>query len=609
MGSNGQVLTPKLPTPGRPTPAPATPQHAPQEEPLVDAVQEVPVTETPQSQAEETVQEVPAAEVAQSSTKKAVRLTPAGKAAQLTPATKMPQSSVKKAVQTTPRGKVPGSSVEKAEQVDSQVAAAQEMPRATTFQNVDAQYIEQLRQEAGKPPVWKSKMFIFACVGLAVVCVICGVLVVQHNAEQDAKREKYAQIRKVQLRAHAINKQNIETLAEAKEKNVNVKCTKAEARLLMQIVVNPEMKDDEGKPLCVGHPDGVAQLACLLLGIASEENEDICKYVFERLNKDAAKIKSTTYRWLVQRLAVADIKGINTKLRKLADQIADKPLKKLRKRDDLLSYIWESMGLRVSSKDIPSITEILRNPDTANGLVRTLSICLSNIVEMEDSLDKKKELGDKIFDAVPEKRRAYLTVALAQSCSPKALDYFKQRATDPKNWVTDQDFFSNYPQDDIVPYLQHELLPLASDNDRNKKLVENMIAGVLRQNRDRSLKDAQKLIKHVYEKIDVDTSEWSSIMEKVDPDSGAFIGEDNPQYKELLEKSKALEAARAQKIALVGVLSRMYDWPWVVQILGKYEKDSDVTLAAAARSALEKVKKNRSENDKIHSNYKRRTQE
>ncbi len=486
-------------------------------------------------------------------------------------------------------------------------AAPQEAPPPSPLQDVDAQYVEQLRQQAAKPPVWKSKLFILSCVGLAVVCIICGVLIVQHNAKLDDKREQNARIMKVLRRARAINEQRIETLAEAREKNVNVKCTKTEARFLMQIVVNPEMKDEEGKPLFGGHPDGVAQLACMLLSIASEENEDICKYVFERLNKDAAKIKSTTYRWLVQRLAVANIKGINTKLRKLADQIADKPLKKLRKRDDLLSYIWESMGLRVTSEDVPAIIEILRNPDTANGLVHTLSRCLGNIIELEDSMDKKKELGDKIFDAVPEKRRTYLTIVLAQSCSPKALDYFKQRAADPKNWITDKDYFSNYPQDDIVAYLQHELLPMAADNERNKKLVENMIAGVLRQNRDRSPQDAQRLIKRVYDKIEVDTSEWSSIMEKIDPSSGAFIGENDPRYKGLVEKSKDIETARAQKINLIRVLGAMYDWPWVVQILEKYEKGSDAQLASDARNALEKVKKNRSKNNELRAGYKERT--
>ncbi len=479
---------------------------------------------------------------------------------------------------------------------------------ASPLLNVDAQYIEQLRQNVAKPPIWKSKGFIFACVGIVVVGGICGALIMQHNAKLDAKREENARIMKVLRRAQKINQQNIETLSQAKEKNVNVKCTMAEAKFLMKIVVDPAMKDDEGKPLFGGHPDGVAQLACMLLSIASEENADICKYVFERLNKDAAKIKSVTYRWLVQRLATADIKGINEKLRKLADQIAGKSAKKLRQRDDLLSYIWESMGLRVTSEDIPALIEILKKPDTANGLIRTISICLDNIIEMEESPDKKKELGDQIFDAVPEKTRAYLVTTFGKSASPKALAYYKQRASDKKNWNTDKDYFASYSQDDIVAYLQQELMPLAADDARNKKLVESMVAGVLRQNRDRTPEDAHKLIKLVYDQIDEDTSEWSSIDAQVDPDSGTFIGESNPKYKELVEKKEKLDVARAQKINLIRVLSSMYDWPWVVQLLENYTKDSDVLLAADARNALEKVKKNREASDKLRSNYKRRTE-
>ena len=173
---------------------------------------------------------------------------------------------------------------------------------------------------------------------MAVGIGVCGVLILQHNAEQKAKLEENARINKILHRAQEINKLGIDTLGDAEKKHVDVRCSKEEARFLMDVVVNPEMKGVDGKPLGGNHPEGMAQLACMLLSIASEADADISKLVFDRLAKDAAKIKPTLYRWLVQRLAVANIEGINDKLHKLAKTLAKKSIKKFPKRDDILSW-------------------------------------------------------------------------------------------------------------------------------------------------------------------------------------------------------------------------------------------------------------------------------
>ena len=477
----------------------------------------------------------------------------------------------------------------------------------STMHEVDAMYVEKLRSAAERKPIWKAKLFWIIITAFVVVCGVCGWSVLQHNAKLDAKRARNARIMKVLNRAKEINKHTIETLADAKAKNVDVHCSKKEAGFLMDVVVNPEMTDEDGKPLFGNHPEGVAQLACMLLSIASESDPDIAQLVFDRLAKEASKIQPATYRWLVQRLAVADIKDVNDRLRKLAESVSKKSTKKFAKRDEILSYIWESMGLRVTENDIPMITDLLRKPGLANMLVNTLSHCLDNIIELMDDVEKKKQLGDQIFEMVPEDKRANLMMTFAKSCSPKALTYYKQRAAEPANWRSISPFFSNYGQDDIIDYLRNELLPLAGSNEREKKTVQHMINGVICQNRDRSPEQAHKLIKLIYDKIDEDTSAWSEIIEKTDPDAGTFVGKDSPEYAKLMEKRKALEQCRVQKIDLIKLLSGMYDWPWVVQYLERFSKESDHLIASEAQRALERTRASRKEMDRVRSNYKHRT--
>ena len=480
--------------------------------------------------------------------------------------------------------------------------------QAKLLQKVDTEYVETLRSTAEeKPPIWRGKLFWAACIALVVVIGVCGALVINHNAKLAAKRAENEKIMAILTRAREINKLGIETLADAKAQKLDVRCSKQEARFLMDVVVNPEMKDSNGKPLFGGHPEGVAQLACMLLSIAAEADDDVSKIVFNRLAKDASKIEPSLYRWLVQRLAVADIKGVNDKLHHLAEAVAKKSVKKFKKRDEILACIWESMGLRVTEKDIPVITELLRKPKLGKNLVNTLAHCLDNIVEQLDTIDQKKELGDKIYDALPENRRANLILTLAKSCSPKALTYYKQLAANPDNWRSIADYFSCYGQDDIITYMQEELLPLAGDDERKKKTVQNMISTAVRQNRDRSPEEAQRLVKLVFDKVDEDTTAWSDVMAQTNPDAATFIGKDAPNYPALMEQRKSLEKCRDQKLQLIKTLSGMYDWPWVVQYLERFSKENDATLAAEAKRALEATRNNRAENDRARAHYKQRT--
>lgn len=487
-------------------------------------------------------------------------------------------------------------------------AAPEELPEG--MQNVDAHMLAQLQSEAERRPIYKSPIF-FICVGALVLFVgICGYFVMEASAERERMIAQNEKTMKILRRAREINEQEIESLKDAKAKGVNISCSLEEAEFLMNVVVNPAMRDEKGKPMFGNKPEGVAQLACLLLGIASEADANICKMVLSRLEKEAPKIKPALYRWLVQRLAVADIKKINTKLRKLAENVDKLDAPNFNKRSEILSYIWETIGLRVTEKDIPVIIKKLKQPDLDNRLGSVLINCLSNIVRMERNAKKKMELGDKIFDAIPEKMRPGAADVLGASCSPKALAYFKERAADAKNWRTDRLFFANYGSDDILPFL--ETLRMKTGGIKNNEaMVQSMIVGLFQQNRDRTLDQARRFISLIpsFDKVDSDISDWPEIMEKTEEGAAAFVGTDHPQYAKLMERRKELEECRKQKISLITQLSNMFDYAWVRSYLEKFSREPDDLLAHEARVALEKVEKNRLEDEKLHSKYEARDKE
>ncbi len=463
-------------------------------------------------------------------------------------------------------------------------------------------YLAKLQAAAAKPPVWKRLPFWLFVGGLLVIAGVCGSIVVQSRAEAKAKLEHQEYVNKLLRRAQDINQKGIETMDDARSKNVDIVCSKSDADCLLEVVVNPFVKDEKGHNVYGGNPEGVAQLACLLLGLASEQDPSIDKQIFNTLSRDCTRIKPTLYRWLIQRMAVSNNKGINSKFKKLADSVAKK---KWNKRAEVLSYIWEAMGLRVTEKDIPAIVELLGDPDIDGRLANTLASCLDNILLLMDDEDRKREVGDKIFDVLPEKYRSSLMGSLASACSPKALAFYKERAKNPKNWKTDKAFFGNYGSDDIIPYLQ-ELRASAAGDEKALKHIDDAIRSVVGLDRERTDEEAAKLLSLVFDKIQMDTSDWQTIINKTDPDAADFVGEGSPEYQSLMERRKELEECRQQKLMLIHTLGRMHDRAWVVNLLEKYKKDADTDIAIAAREAREKVTQNAAADKSMKAKYKSR---
>ena len=576
-----------------PEPEPAAKEpEADQAEPEAEPAAKEPAVEpAKEPTVEEPVAEpaaAPAAEPAAPAPQKAPALKPAAKsAAKLTKKPVATGGLKKKAAARA----VPPTAQPAAEAAAGEGDAAAPAPG---MQDIDADMLAQLQTQANKKPIWKNKLFLIAVGGLVFTGGLSAFLIIQKNAENEAIIARNAKVMSVLRRAQSINEQKIETLADAKAKGVNVTFSPEEAEFLMNIVVNPSMKDDKGKPMFGNNPEGTAQLAVLGVGLACEENGDICKAIFERMEKEAPLIKPSLYRWLAQRLAATNIKGINTKLRKLADALLKNDDPKFRKREELVAYIWEAMVLRVEEKDIPTIIKQLETPEIGNQLGNALLNCLYNIIRMMDDPAKRAEVGDKMYAALNDSMRINASESLALSCSPKALKFFKKRAKDPKNWRTDFSFFANYGNDDVLPFLL-ELKEKAGDDKKNSALVQNMISGLFAQNHDRSLETAQKMMALIptLDKVDVDTSEWSELAEKTDPNAAGYVGDDDPQLPELQKRMADIEESRKQKVTLVKMLSGMYDYDWVVSYLNKFAQEDDVQLSRDAKKALETVKNNR----------------
>ena len=462
-------------------------------------------------------------------------------------------------------------------------------------------YLQQLQVLADKKPFHKTPLFFAIIGGLVALGIGCFFYASSVNAEREARKARIDATNAILKRAFEINKLQIETLEDAKAKNFTVVCSKQDAQDLLNMIVDPYAKDEYGRPAYGANPKATSQLACLLLGLASELDPAIDALIFSTLDKHAPTMDPAIFRTLVQRMAISNNKGINSKFRKLADAVTQKP--KWPKKSLILSHIWESMGLRVTEKDIPDIINLLKDDTLDDTLANALAICLNNIITLEQDSAKKQELGDTIFDTLPEKYRERLQGTLGRACSPKALEFYKSEAEDPNKWHGSEVFFASYGSDDIVPYLlelkaKAEAMVEEAGEDKAElrkanaylKTAEFMISGIVGQNRARSSEEAAELISLVYDKINIDTSGYA------DTEEGS-------------EERADMDKCFAQKERLINTLSLMGDHEWVVEWLNKLRDDSDPDISNKARLALEKVKENAASDAAMHAKYKSRDKE
>ncbi len=566
--------------------AAAEPQAAPQEE----------AAEAPTPEEAPAAAPAPKAAEAKLSVAKPAGLNPAGaKAAKPAGAKAAPKAKAKPAA-TAPVSDTP------AEGELSEEDAAREA------------YLEQLQKQATAPKIWQTPIFKYGCIGFAVA--LAGVVWYASgiNAENKKHAAHHQYINQYLKLAADLNKQQIETLADIKAKGVTFNCPPEAAKDLMGLVVDPFVKREDGRPRYGGDPKGVALNACLVLGIAAEQNPEIDKMIFATLGEKCDKMDADIFSWLLQRLSVSNNKGVKGKLKKLAKQAAEKP--KWRHKSKALASIWSCIGLRVSPKDVDEIIALLGDESIDDNLAKTLSICLGNVLDMMEDPAERAKVGDEVFTKMPEKYRKNILDALGKSLSPKALEFYKAEMEDPATWTSDGQvrfanavfFFQFYGSDDIIDYLL-TLKEKAAENPGQLRAVENSIQGVFVQNRERTPEDTERLLGLIYENINEDTSAWDDIINKTDPYAADFVGEDSPEYESLMEKKNALEKCRKQKTQLINALGSMRDFKWVLTLLEGYSKDADSDIATLAERAIKKVQENTAAYTATRTRFKARGKE
>ena len=472
-------------------------------------------------------------------------------------------------------------------------------------------YMQALAEESQQVPFWKNKLFIGGAAALVVTIGVCTTMVVQKQAENARIQAHIDYTNSLLKRAQEINMKAVENLADAAKKNVDVTCTMADAKALMEVVIDPFVKGENGKPRYGARAEGVAQNACLLLGLAAEKDDAIRDMIFDSLGKNCNKIKPTLFTWLLQRIAISNAKGVNASLKKLAQVVQDKKTAKpWMQKSTVLASIWECIGLRVSPADAPEIIALLKSDITDNKLAGNLCICLDNILSMMDDEEAKAKLGDDIFTGIPEKLRknTAIVTSLARACSPKALEFYKSQLESEKWKGAPSVFIGAWGNDDILDFVL-EQKEANKDDAKIQDRISSVIGTILSQNRERSVETADKLLALYFDEPFADTSGIQDIINKTDSMSTLYIGDDHPDLPKLQEQLKTLEKQRSQKKQLITVLSTLHDHDWVIALLDRFVSDKDEDIKFAAEQAKEKARNNAVKDAQMRDSYKSRDKE
>lgn len=519
-------------------------------------------------------------------------------------------------VEETPEPEEAPAQEESAEEVpaatEEEAPAAPRKKKAKKKAPISAEEMAQVQAmlaEEQKQPIWKTIPFMVGCGLLVATIGICTVMVVQKQAE-DARIQAHIDYTNSLLRrAQEINMKGVETQADAAKKGVAVDCSMKDAQALMEVVVDPFVLGENGKPRYGARAEGVAQNACLLLGLAAEKDTAIRDMIFDTMGKKCNVIKPTLFNWLLQRIAITDAQGVNDSLKKLSKTVSEKKTAKpWTQKTLILSHIWECIGLRVTESDVKEIIDLLKDEGTDAKLATNLCICLDNILEMMDSEADKARVGDDIFNALSEKLRSNNDLAgtLGRASSPAALEYYKKQIED-KGWTgVGPTLIGCWGSDDILDYVL-EQKEANSSNAKTLSVINDVIGTIMKQNRPRPQEMADKLLSMCFENPYGDTSGLKAIIFKTDPDSIDYIGDSNPELPALKEQQKELENLRKQKQRVIKVLATLSDHDWVVNTLKKYAADQDEDIRYEADQALERVHANGISDAQKREDYKSRS--
>lgn len=476
------------------------------------------------------------------------------------------------------------------DQPDEEQPDGEEMSEADIARQA---YLEKLQAQAEKQPLYKNKAVIAVFVFLVVLVASLLSYVLKQNAANEKERRRRAEVNALLKVSQDINRNGVDNLKMAKDKGIDLsKATMKNAKILFRAILHPSEFDANG--------NAVAQNAALFLGIMAEMNPEIQSYLLTELAKNADTILPQHFNWMLQRLAVSGIESIKDKLLAMSDTITKKPA--FSNQPKCVQSIWDVLVLHVDTSDVPRIIALLKDEKADDRLTKTLvNNLLHIVVDVETDLQKKKDIGDQIFEALPEKRRKAADIVLANSASPKALTYFKEQLSDPKKWAITMPYLGMWGDDTVYDLLMQKLEEAPKlDPDSKYRLtahVTDAIRNTLNKDRDYPIEKVNKMVSVIFDKINEDTSDFASIVEKTDEGSANYIGDSNPtEYAALKKRLTSIEASRRQKIMMTKLLSTKRAFPWVTNWLDRLSKDTDTKLQSEVKIARKKVEENTKKN-------------
>ena len=457
--------------------------------------------------------------------------------------------------------------------------------------------MEKLQYETSKKPFHKKPVFYVACGILAVMAGVVLTMVQSSKADAAAIEKDREKIKAVLYRAIDINQKEVFNLEDAKTKNVDIKCTKEDADLLLHIILNHDETDETGNLRYGPNTVGTAMHACVLLGIASELDSKICNQVFKTLAANATKMHPELLDELLDRLTKTNIKNLNKKLNDLA--------KPLNPKDDadILTVIWTYKERLATTKDVDKVISYLKIKDLDSNLNNAMRAYMLSLFKKMDDMGKKQEIGKQIYDIVKgdddKLGTQNIMRMLAFSCVPEALEYYKGKMTDKKNWQKYSYFFGSWQQDEIVGYIKELRSSCNEEDDAEAKYIATMdavIMKVLTQDRPRSIEDAKKLLNEAYSDFNADTSRMQELLIAVDenPDDAAANAEYEKLCRIFLQKEKVVKNLASCK--------EYHDW--IDAILNDIEAECNAThgshrhnqLAALVEKTRNTIKENELKN-------------
>ncbi len=456
---------------------------------------------------------------------------------------------------------------------------------------------------AHKPkPFWKRPIVITSAIFFVVIGGYSLFAYLNNERKREAVIAHFNLVDRLLSQATKLNRARVETVADAKKKNLTIDCNMDEAKALMSLIIDPYVKNEFDKPRYGSgkRPEDVAKVACYFLGLVAEKDPAVEKMIFAEMAKNAPKMRPALSFWLLQRMMKAQVKNLGTKLAKLEAQISKMP--KFKTQNEMLTDIWELMGLYVTEKDVKRILDRMNEKDANAQLARILANNLDNIIVMCKDDKKKEEIGDEMFTRIPEKFRTnHVMHTLATAKSQLALAHYKESIKDKNRWHHDIGFFGTWPTDEFLPMF----VEMRNDpaNEKYVPYIDRAVGRLFLQNRDRDPATLQTIIPILFPKALEDSSDWDEIINKVDPYAATFIGKDSPEYPALEARRQELEAIRGDKKKFIKALGNMYERPWIVAELQKYLDDPDGDIQSEAQSALEKIKTNEEKDKKAQEKH------